>query len=131
LQAYQANMDAIEVRKAAAELRALWVLGNEYLQEVAPWATIKEDEAQARMQIRTALNLIRLYGVLSRPFVPEAATAMLDAMDAHQVDWPGDVAAALGTLEPGHAFEVPPNLFAKITDDQREEWQQRFAGIRT
>jgi hypothetical protein len=26
-------MDAIEVRKAAAELRAIWVAGNEYLQD--------------------------------------------------------------------------------------------------
>ena len=44
--------------------------GNEYLQEAAPWSTIKEDPEQAAMQIRLGLNLIRLYAVLSQPFIP-------------------------------------------------------------
>ncbi|KZY41360.1 methionine--tRNA ligase, partial [Roseovarius sp. HI0049] len=36
LRAYEAHMDAIEVRKAAAALRSIWVAGNEYLQDAAP-----------------------------------------------------------------------------------------------
>ena len=38
-----AQFEAIEMRKAAQALRALWVLGNEYLQEAAPWTAIKTD----------------------------------------------------------------------------------------
>ena len=34
------------------------------------------------------------------------------------------------TYCPGHAFTVPDNLFAKITDEQREEWTERFKGTR-
>ena len=34
---YQTHMDAIEIRKASADLRAMWVLGNEYLQAAQPW----------------------------------------------------------------------------------------------
>jgi methionyl-tRNA synthetase len=45
---YEAHMDAIEVRKAAAELRAIWVAGNEYLQEAAPWSTFKTDPTAPR-----------------------------------------------------------------------------------
>ena len=123
-------MDTIEVRKAAASLRAIWVLGNEYLQEVAPWATFKEGPDQAAMQIRTALNLIPLYGVLSAPFIPDAAAVMLEAMGAEGTDWPSDIAAATTALEAGHAFTVPENLFRKITDDERAEWQERFSGKR-
>ena len=41
-----------------------------------------------------------------------------------------DLDAALGALPPGHAFTVPEVLFAKITDDQRAEWAERFAGVR-
>lgn len=127
---YQTHMDTIEVRKAAASLRAIWVLGNEYLQEVAPWATFKEDPDQAAMQIRTALNLIPLYGALSAPFIPDAAAVMLEAMGAEGTDWPSDIAAATTALEAGHAFTVPENLFRKITDDERAEWQERFSGKR-
>jgi len=130
LTAYQGFMDAIEVRKAAAELRALWVLGNEYLQEAAPWSTIKTDPEQAAMQTRFGLNLIGLYAPLSAPFIPQAAEAMRAAV-AGSMDWPSDIATAVDALQPGAGYSVPENLFRKITDDERAEWQERFAGIRT
>ena len=130
LAAYAAHMDAIQIRKAAAELRALWVAGNEYLQEAAPWTAIKTDEAAARVQIRTALNLIRLYAAISSPFIPDACEAMLASLNLDAAPWPEDAAAALTALPPGHAFTVPEVLFAKITDDQRAEWAERFAGAR-
>ena len=128
--AYQAHMDAIEVRKAAAALRAIWVAGNEYLQEAAPWAAFKEDPARAAAQIRLALNLIPVYAVLSAPFIPDASAAMLAAMNAQGTGWPDDVTAALSALPAGHGFAVPDVLFAKITDEQREDWQARFSGGR-
>jgi methionyl-tRNA synthetase len=131
LRAYEGFMEAMEVRKSSAELRALWVLGNEYLQEAAPWSTFKTDPALAAAQVRLALNLIRLYAVVSQPFIPDAAQAMMAAMGSDDWSWPEDVAAALTTLPAGHAFTTPEVLFAKITDEAREDWQTRFSGIRT
>ncbi|WP_424176826.1 methionine--tRNA ligase [Yoonia sp. TsM2_T14_4] len=131
LTAYQGHMDAIEVRKAAAELRAIWVLGNEYLQANAPWTTIKTDPDMAAMQVRLGLNLIRLYAVLSAPFIPDASKLLLEAMQTDDAAWPDDIGAALTALPAGHAFTVPDNLFRKITDDERADWAERFAGVRT
>ncbi|MGR3813614.1 MAG: methionine--tRNA ligase [Cognatishimia activa] len=128
--AYQAHMDAMEVRKSAQELRAIWVAGNEYLQAVAPWSTFKEDPAKAAVQIRLALNLIPLYAVLSAPFIPDAAASLLESMNAEGTEWPSDVPAALAALQAGHAFTVPDVTFRKITDDERDEWQEKFAGTR-
>ncbi|QUS34790.1 methionine--tRNA ligase [Falsirhodobacter algicola] len=130
LRAYEANMQAMEVRKAASELRALWVAGNEYLQSAAPWTVIKTDPEAAEAMVRLALNLIRLYAVVSRPFIPDAAQAMMEALGCEDWSWPDDVEAALGTLPAGHAFTVPEVLFRKITDEERADWQARFAGIR-
>jgi methionyl-tRNA synthetase len=127
---YAKMMDAMEVRKSAQELRAIWVAGNEYLQAAAPWSTIKQDEAAAAMQIRLGLNLIALYAVLSAPFIPEAAARMQEAMGLTDTAWPTDARAALTQFTAGHSFAVPDNLFAKISDDQREEWQATFAGVR-
>ena len=129
--AYSAHMEAIEVRKAANELRAIWVLGNEYLQAAAPWSTFKTDPEQAAAQTRLALNLIRIYAVLSQPFIPDASETMMTAMQTHDTTWPTDVNAALAVLGEGHAFDVPEVMFRKITDDEREEWQTRFAGTRS
>ena len=130
VRAYEGHMDAIEVRKAAAELRAIWVLGNEYLQANAPWTTFKTDPETAAMQVRLALNLIRIYAVLSAAFIPDAAKSMIDAMQTEDDGWPTDVAAALNALPAGHTFTVPENLFRKITDEERAEWSERFAGKR-
>ena len=130
LRAYEGFMESMEVRKAAAELRAIWVAGNEYLQSAAPWSTFKENPQQAGAQTRLALNLIRFCAVVSSPFIPDAAAAMMSAMKTQDASWPQDVKAALGALPAGHAFEVPEVTFRKITDDEREEWKMRFAGKR-
>ncbi len=130
IKAYNTHMDDMEVRKAASELRAIWVAGNEYLQTAAPWAKFKEDPEAAAAVIRLSLNLIRLYAVLSAPFIPDASATLLKAMNTTDDSWPDDVTQALETLPAGHEFTVPDVLFAKITDDQREEWQEKFAGKR-
>ncbi len=130
VRAYEGHMEAMEVRKSAQELRAIWVAGNEYLQAAAPWSTFKEDPAQAAAQVRLGLNLIRLYAVLSAPFIPDASAKMLSAMNTLDTSWPEDIDAALRALPAGHEFSVPDVLFAKITDEQREDWQNRFAGTR-
>ena len=131
IRAYESHMEAMDVRKSAAELRAIWAAGNEYLQEAAPWSVFKEDPDRAATQIRLALNLIRLYAVLSAPFIPTTAAKLFVAMNTLDTSWPDDVAAALGSLEAGHEFAVPDNLFAKITDEEREDWAAKFSGIRT
>jgi methionyl-tRNA synthetase len=128
LTAYQTAMDAIEVRKAAAELRAMWAAGTEYLQAAAPWSVFKVDPDHAAAQIRLALNLIRIYSVLSAPFIPTASATLLSAMNTMNMEWPNDMKAAASARPVGHSLTVPENLFAKISDEQREEWIERFAG---
>ena len=113
IRAYEGHMEAMEVRKSAQELRAIWVAGNEYLQSAAPWATFKEDPEQAAAQVRLGLNLIRLYAVLSAPFIPFAAAQMLTAMGVEDAQWPGDVAEALSALPAGHVFTVPTTCSAR------------------
>ncbi|SIS69310.1 methionine--tRNA ligase [Phaeovulum vinaykumarii] len=130
IRTYEGLMEAMEVRKAAAELRAIWVAGNEYLQAAAPWSTFKTDPETAAAQVRLALNLVRVYAVLSAPFIPDAAAAMLAAMGTEDRSWPEDIGAALAVLPEGHAFTTPDVLFRKIADEEREEWQRRFAGRR-
>jgi len=130
LKAYETHMDAIDLRKATSELRAIWVAGNEYLQTAEPWAKFKTDPDTAAATIRFALNLIRFYAVLSAPFIPDAAETTLASMHVTRADWPEDVRDALGALPAGHAFNVPDVLFAKITDQARDEMAERFSGQR-
>ena len=127
LTAYEGLMTKMEVRKAAAELRAIWTLGNEYLQDAAPWSVFKTDEATAAMQIRFALNIIPLYAAISEPFIPDAADELATAMNI-PLKWPTSAAESLDLLLAGHSFTVPDITFAKISDDMRDDMQARFSG---
>ena len=130
IRAYETHMEAMEVRKSAQELRSIWVLGNEYLQSAAPWTTYKENPGWAASQIRIALSLIRIFAILSKPFIPDAADKMMAAMNSNDWSWPNDIQASMNVLPPGHGFEVPEVLFTKITDEARADWEVRFAGSR-
>ncbi|MEM9170236.1 MAG: methionine--tRNA ligase [Pseudomonadota bacterium] len=129
IKAYTDYLEAMEFRKAFAELRGIWVAGNEYLQQTAPWTAIKTDRAAAAASVRCALNLIVLFAALSRPVLPFTADKLfavfsLDPETAGR--WPADAASALATLKGGEAFAPPPVLFAKLEDAQLDEWRARF-----
>ncbi len=127
--AYTGYLEEMEFRKAFAELRSIWVSGNEYLQGAAPWTMIKEDKDKAAASVRCALNLIVLFAALSRPVIPFAADKMfaifgLDPEEASH--WPEGAAAALSRFKGGEAFTPSDVLFAKIEDEQVEAWRQKF-----
>ncbi|MGW2329344.1 methionine--tRNA ligase [Streptomyces sp. NPDC001700] len=128
---YEEHMDALQFRKAAAALRALWSAGNSYLEEKAPWLEIKADPEAAALTLRTAMNLIHLYAIVSEPFIPASAAAMRSAfaLAGDTARWVGqEEARSLSSVPAGTAFTVPPVLFAKITEEDLESYRERFGG---
>ncbi|MFC6065060.1 methionine--tRNA ligase [Streptomyces ochraceiscleroticus] len=128
---YEGHMEALQFRKAAASLRALWSTGNSYLEEKAPWLEIKTDKDAAALTLRTAMNLIHLYSVISEPFIPSSAKAMRGAfaLDGDTALWiTPDEARSLSAVPAGTPFTVPPVLFAKITEDDLTSYKDRFGG---
>ena len=125
---YEGYMESKEIRKSANELRAIWACGNEYLQSAEPWSVFKNDPRKAAMQIRLSLNLIKLYGVLSAPFIPDSAKRILEALNVHDHCWPINISETLDSLPENGGFEVPEVMFRKITDEERDEWKNQFSG---
>ncbi|MFE2541946.1 methionine--tRNA ligase [Actinacidiphila glaucinigra] len=128
---YERHMEDLQFRKAAQALRALWSAGNSYLEEKAPWLEIKTDADGAALTLRTAMNLIHLYAVVSEPFIPATAAAMRGAFaltDDTAVWVAPEEARALAAVPAGTAFTVPPVLFAKITEEDLESYRERFGG---
>ncbi|MFI8181881.1 methionine--tRNA ligase [Actinacidiphila glaucinigra] len=128
---YERHMEDLQFRKAAQALRALWSAGNSYLEEKAPWLEIKTDADGAALTLRTAMNLIHLYAVVSEPFIPATAAAMRGAFaltDDTAVWVTPEEARALASVPAGTAFTVPPVLFAKITEEDLESYRERFGG---
>jgi methionyl-tRNA synthetase len=130
---YESELDALQFRKAAQHLKAIWSAGNAYLDSKAPWLAVKEDPDDAALTLRTAMNLIFLFGLVSEPVIPTAARTLQglfhleagdrgaglrwpDAAGAHELDW----------VPAGRTFEVPDVLFGKLTDDDIARWRERF-----
>ena len=131
LAALTQHYEDMEFRKAAAETRALWAAGNEYLTRAEPWVKYKNDVAGAAVGVRTGLNLVALFGIIAQPLIPGAARTILDALGISEADrnWPDAGATDLLDRLP-HGMEVtPPDvLFKKIEDDLVAEWTIRFGG---
>jgi methionyl-tRNA synthetase len=131
--AYCDEMDAMRFRQAAFALRTLWTQGNLYLDRVAPWS--ETDQTRVACILRTSINLARIEGIVSRPFVPFAADRL--AADLQLSDdergWPGPAADELRRLAPGRAFTSSGPLFPRIGDksnlrDWIAEMETRFGG---
>lgn len=124
-------LEDFEFRKAIAELRATFVLGNEYLAKAAPWTMFKTDPEQAAMQVRFGLNLVHLFAHLAWSVIPSSASRMHEAlMPAPELlPWPiQPLSEFLTFIEPGQRFEVPEVLFRKIDDAEVAAFEARFAG---
>jgi methionyl-tRNA synthetase len=80
------------------------------------------------MQIRLSLNLIKMYGILSAPFIPDASDKIRQALNLSNQSWPDNIRDALDSLPEDGGFEVPEVMFRKITDEERETWKEQFSG---
>ncbi len=127
---YHQNM---EFRKAAAETRALWVIGNEYLTQAAPWTTFKTDPQASAAAVHTALQLCVFFAVISAPIIPETSEKILSGfgLALSEVCWPQNLQGTfvgLDYLKAGHAFTAPDVLFTKIEESWIGEQTARFGG---
>jgi methionyl-tRNA synthetase len=121
----------MEFRRAAAETRAIWAAGNQYLQRAAPWSAITADPPAAACSVRTALNIACLAARISAPFLPHTAQAILHAFGVadRQLSWPATAAAALLDELPRGAPVAPlPLLFRRIENTEIADWSARFGG---
>ena len=123
-----AAFEAMEFRKAAQAVRAVWVLGNEYLQVAAPWTALKTDRDAAAVGVRTGLNLVALFARLAAPIMPETAARIAASVGATDLSWPSTDEPLLDALPRGRAVAAQGVLFAKIEDAQVAEWSERFGG---
>ncbi len=129
---YFKYMDALEFRKAVAELRAIWVEGNNYITKTEPWTVIKEDETRAATILRLCLNLVRVYAILSAPLMPQTAEKIMAKFGLSTNDMSTlknfDVAKEMSALPAGHSFEAGEALFERITPEKMSELQQKYGG---
>ncbi|MEL7482127.1 MAG: methionine--tRNA ligase, partial [Pseudomonadota bacterium] len=119
LQTLTEHYENMEFRKAAAETRAIWAAGNEYLTRAEPWVKFKTDRDAAAIGVRTGLNLVAVFAIIAQPLIPTTAKTILDTLGIPEGNrnWPnpGDD-KLMDALPHGMAVKAPPVLFQKVED---------------
>ena len=127
---YFKYMNEMEFRKALNELRGIWVEGNNYISAAEPWTVIKTDPERAAAILRTCINLIRIFAILSAPIMPATAESMLARLGLKMSDIPSlkdfNVAEEIEAVKPGQPFTVGEALFERITPEKVEELKQKY-----
>ncbi len=126
---YNNFLEKIEIRKASQELRNMWVVGNEYLQKAQPWSVLKKDEAKAKTIIRFSFHLINLYCLISEPFIPDSCDKIRKNFGFRKnTEWPKGLKKIFDSITDENELDSPNILFPKITDSEKESFQEKFSG---
>jgi methionyl-tRNA synthetase len=122
--------ESLEFRRTAAETRALWVLANGYIQQQAPWSTIKSDPRRAAVTTRWALNLLSICASVSWSIIPTLATRVLAALGEAPgcPSWPTHPASALLDASRGQPISRIEPLVDTLTQTEISHLQARFSG---
>lgn len=120
-------MEQMEFRKALAELRAVWVEGNNYITVAEPWTIIKEDEQRAKVILRTCINLIRIFAILSAPIMPTTSAAILSKLNLSLTSLKNfDVKTEINFLQGDEPFTIGDMLFERITPETIAEMKNKY-----
>jgi methionyl-tRNA synthetase len=143
------ELEAVRLRSALNECMRLAAEVNKYLDQTAPWFTIKTDKQQAGRAVYVAMKAIDSLSILFAPFLPFSAeklrtylghTGQLfgeqftqefkDNLGVHSALL-YDPAKAGGNwqpsnLQPGAQFNQPSPLFKKLDEKIVEEERQRL-----
>ena len=126
---YNNFLKKIEIRKASQELRSMWVVGNEYLQKAQPWSVMKQDENKAKMIIRFSFHLISIYSMISEPFIPGSCEKIRKQFGLPKKSkWPERLKKSFDDLTDENNINDPNILFPKITDTEKENFQEKYSG---
>jgi methionyl-tRNA synthetase len=118
------QIEAVHLRDGLRAAMALAGALNRYLDEAAPWKSIKTDPERAATSLWTALQVIGSLRVLTAPFLPNSAQQLHEYLGdegaVHALPWiPREVPA-------GRALPRPQPLFRKLDDDELADLVNRL-----
>ena len=128
------NLENVHVKDAMKEAIQLARLGNQYVDQKAPWNLLKSDRAACATAIHVALRVSRALAIIMAPFLPRSSSRLWHALgydsDVHGERWN----EALDDLPGGQKLRVGKPLFAKIdlretSEDPTARFDVRIARI--
>jgi methionyl-tRNA synthetase len=141
------DLESVRLRSALQECMRLASLVNQYLDQTAPWSTMKQNRDEAALSVFTALKAIDSLKVMFAPFLPftcqrlheffghegsmfgeQYVDSARDSLGEHKTlryrsagaTGSGKDAWRGSTLQPGASLNPPAPLFRKLDDGVAE-----------
>jgi methionyl-tRNA synthetase len=114
--AVAAEIEAVHLRDGLRLVMGLAGALNRYLDEAAPWKSLKTEPERAATSLWTALQVIGALRVLTAPYLPFSAQQLHEYLgedgSVHELPW------APRELPAGRALLPPHPLFRKLDDEE-------------
>jgi methionyl-tRNA synthetase len=122
--AVAAEIEGVHLRDGLRRVMALAGALNRYLDDAAPWKTLKTDPDRAATSLWTALQVVSNLRVLTAPYLPFSAQRLHELLgeegSVHDLPW------AYRELPAGRSLPAPAPLFRKLEDDELAGLLQRL-----
>jgi len=110
------QIEAVRLRDGLLSVMALASALNRYLDEAAPWKTLKTDPERAATSLWTALQVVSALCVLTAPYLPFSAQQLHEYLgdegEVHALPW------AFRDLPAGRDLLLPLPLYRKLDDEE-------------
>jgi methionyl-tRNA synthetase len=110
------QIEAVHLRDGLRSIMALANALNRYLDEAAPWKTLKTDRQRTATSLWTALQVISALRVLTAPYLPFSAQQLHEYLgdegSVHDLPW------VFRELPAGRKLLPPRPLFRKLDDEE-------------
>ena len=119
------HLEKYEFRNSLNSFMELVDYGNLYLQNAAPWKTIKEDAHVAGQAMFVGAQIAAVVAQLCEPFMPFSAEKLFGYFNIEKKNWE-DLQNSEIHIEAGHKIENAPLLFTPIEDNVIEAQIQKL-----
>ncbi|MFX1597451.1 MAG: methionine--tRNA ligase [Promethearchaeota archaeon] len=119
------SIERFEFRSGLLSIMNLARVGNKYLNDKEPWATVRTDPEKAKTAINICVRIVKAFAVLLEPYLPFTAERIWNMLNfggsVHEKQW--DI--ALEDVSAGHEIETPKPLFIKLEKDHIEAQRKK------
>lgn len=118
---YALAREAMDRQAITLYLNAVWAViaeANGYFAAQEPWAKKKTDPARMGTILYVTAELVRQFGILAQPAMPDLSAKLLDLLALDEADRMFAKLGAAGRLAPGTAIPEPKGVFPRYVDPE-------------
>jgi methionyl-tRNA synthetase len=116
----RAAIQSFALHTMLADIWAVVAEANRYFASQQPWTLRKTDPARMGTVLFTTAEILRIVGIMAQPFVPSAASKLLDLLAVPAEERGLKAISADFGLAPGSKLPQPEPIFPRYVEDEAQ-----------